>query len=82
MGAGGTDPKLATHEDVRSIVGDVDDATTLEILGLNPTVADLEEAVMWASGRGDVPGRQGHPLAGIPAQLFDILARDEEDETE
>lgn len=78
----GADPKLATQDDVRSILGDVDDATTLEILGLNPTVADLEEAVMWASGSGDVLGKQGRPLAGTAAQVFDILARDEEDEAE
>ena len=64
------------------VLGDVDDATTLEILGLNPTVADLEEAVTWASGSGDVLGKQARPLAGIAAQVFDILAREEEDEAE
>ena len=78
----GADPKPATHDDVRSILGDIDDATTLEILGLNPTVADLEEAVTWASGSGDVLDKQGRPLAGIAAQVFDILAREEEDEAE
>lgn len=78
----GAHPKLATHDDVRSILGDVDDATTLEILALSPTVADLEEAVTWASGSGDVLGKQGRPLAGIAAQVFDILAREEEDEAE
>jgi hypothetical protein len=78
----GANPKPATHDELRSILGDVDDATTLEILGLNPTVADLEEAVMWASGRGDILGKQGRPLTGIAAQIFDILARDEQEEAE
>ena len=53
-----SDPKPATQAKLRSILGDLDDATALEILGLSPTVADLEEAVTWASGSGDVLGKR------------------------
>jgi hypothetical protein len=71
----------ATQEDIRSILGDLDDATTLEILALNPTVSDLEEALMWSSGSGgDVLGPEGRPLTGVAAQVFDILARDDQEE--
>lgn len=77
-----SDPKPATQGELRSILGDLDDATTLEILGLSPTVADLEEAVTWASGSGDVLGKRGRPLTGIAAQVFDILASGQEDQEE
>jgi hypothetical protein len=71
----------ATQEDIRSILGDLDDATTIEILGLSPSVSDLEEALMWSSGSGgDVLGTKGRPLTGIAAQVFDILARGEQEE--
>ena len=81
MSARPSERTTATREDIRSILGDLDDTTTLEILGLNPSVSDLEEALMWSSGSGgDVLGREGRPLTGIAAQVFDILARDEQED--
>ena len=81
MSARPSERTTATREDIRSILGDLDDTTTLEIPGLNPSVSDLEEALMWSSGSGgDVLGREGHPLTGIAAQVFDILARDEQED--
>ena len=52
MSARPSERTTATREDIRSILGDLDDTTTLEILGLNPSVSDLEEALMWSSGSG------------------------------
>lgn len=67
------------RDDLRRILGDMDDAKTIEILALNPSLADLEQAAIWATGDGDVLARSGHPLVGIAAAIVDILAVDEEE---
>ena len=56
-----TGSALATHNDVKSILGNVDDAKMLSILTLNPTIADLEAASIWLAGDADVFGA-GKPL--------------------
>jgi hypothetical protein len=64
---------------LRSILGDFDDAKIIEILVLNPSVADLEEAAIWATGDGDVLARNGRPLAGLAADIVEILTADEDE---
>jgi hypothetical protein len=70
----------ATRGELRAILGDLDDAKVLEILDLNPTVLELEEAAVWSGGDGDILGKEGRPLTGITAQVFEILTRDEQEE--
>ncbi|MCR4282454.1 MAG: hypothetical protein NUV72_05445 [Bauldia sp.] len=67
-------------DDLRRILGDLDDAKVLEILKLSPTEPELEEAAEWAAGDGDILDRSGHHLVGTVARIFDILIRDEEPE--
>jgi predicted phosphoribosyltransferase len=67
-------------DDVRRIAGDIDDAKLSEILTLAPSYEELEEASIWASGNGDLRARQGHPLHGKAAKLFNILTADEDEE--
>jgi len=74
-----TNGKPATEEDVKSIFGDLDATKLLPILALRPTVADLEEALMWLGGDPDVFGA-GPPLKGVASQVVTILTADEEDE--
>jgi hypothetical protein len=69
-----------TPDEVRQILGDIDDAKLIDILALRPTVAELEEAAVWATGNGDILGKEGKPLAGIAAAIVDILTADEEEE--
>jgi hypothetical protein len=69
----------ATHDDVKSILGDLDDIKMLPILALKPTVADLEQASMWLGGDRDVFGA-AEPLKGIASQIVTILTANEEDE--
>jgi hypothetical protein len=71
--------KSATHDDVKSILGDLDATKMLPILALRPTVADVEEASMWLSGDADVFGA-GEPLKGIASQIVTILTANEEEE--
>ncbi len=72
-------PRTIRADELKSIVGDIDEAKVIEILKLNPTVAELEEAAVWAAGDGDVLDKEGRPLTGIAAQIFDILTADEEE---
>ncbi len=71
---------LATRDDVERVVGDVDETTILEILALQPTLAEFEEAAVWSRGEGDTIGKAGHTLSGVSAQVFDILTADDEEE--
>jgi hypothetical protein len=68
-----------SHDDLTRIVGDIDQRKALQILALNPTVADLEEAAIWAAGNGDVLGKRGRPLGVVAANIFDILTANEEE---
>jgi hypothetical protein len=70
----------ATRDDLLRLVGDVDEHKLLDILALHPTVAEIEEVTLWASGDGDVLAKGGHPLSGVAAQILDILNVDEEEE--
>ena len=71
--------KAATHDDVKSILGDLDETKMLPILALRPTVADIEEASMWLAGDTDVFGAAA-PLKGVASQIVTILTAHEEDE--
>ena len=69
----------AGRDDLRHILGDIEDAKILEILALRPTLADLEEAAAWAAGDGDVLARSGHSLTATAAEIVDILTADDEE---
>jgi hypothetical protein len=73
------EPALAGHDDLKRVLADLDDSRALEILALTPTVAEVEEAALWASGLGNTLDRAGHPLVGNAARIFDILIRDQEE---
>jgi len=70
----------ASGEDVRRILGDLDEAKVVEILALRPSVVELEEAAVWATGDGDVLGKSGRPLSTVEAAIIDIVTADEEEE--
>lgn len=69
-----------SHDDVRGILGDIDEAKIIEILGLHPSLPDLEQAAIWAAGDGDFLAKSGHPLVGVIAEIVDILAVEEDEE--
>jgi hypothetical protein len=70
---------LATSDDIARILGDLDPSKMLPILGLHPTILDVEEASMWLAGDRDVFG-PGLPLQGVASQIVGILTADEEEE--
>jgi len=69
----------ATASDAHQILGDMDDSTLVAIMALHPSVAQLEEARLWLDGAGDVLGKEKRPLDGVVAQIFDMLAAEEEE---
>jgi len=47
---------------------------------VRPTIAEIEEASLWATGDGDVLAKDGHPLSSTAAEVVNILIADEEEE--
>ena len=70
---------LAAPDDVKRILGELDDPKLLDILALRPTILDIEEASMWLSGDSDVFGA-GEPLKRVAGDIVAILTADEEEE--
>lgn len=68
----------ASADDVRRILGELDETRLLDILALRPTVLDVENASMELSGDRDVLGA-GEPLKGVPGDIVEILTVDEEE---
>jgi len=69
----------ATYDDVRSILGDLDETKLAPILALRPTLADVEQASIWLGGDADVFGAS-EQLSATASQIVTILTADEEEE--
>jgi hypothetical protein len=78
LDSGGT-TTAATHEDITSILGNIDQAKLLEIISLQPTIADIEQASLWLSGDADVFGADA-PVKGKASDIVTILTENEEEE--
>jgi hypothetical protein len=74
------DTEPATLDDAKRLLGDADESKIVEILAVQPTIWELEQAVIWHRGDGDVLGKAGQPLSGKAALIFEILCADDEDE--
>jgi hypothetical protein len=68
---------ITSAEEIRRFVGPVADHAIVEIISLMPTAEDLEVAVTYAQGEGDVAGREGHELSGKSARIHEILMADD-----
>jgi hypothetical protein len=67
-----------TPEDVTHILGELDEARIAAILASGANAEEIEEAAAWMSGESDVMGELERPLAGVVAQVCEILSADEE----
>jgi hypothetical protein len=75
--SGGT--ALATQNDIKDALGDIDPAEMLAIMSLRPTIADIEQASVWLEGDPDVFGA-GEPVQGVTSEIIAILTENEEEE--
>lgn len=71
--------RFATLEDVRHVLGDVEDTVIAEILSVGPTYRDLSEAAIWAHGGSDLAARERSELTAGALAIAEILVRNEED---
>lgn len=69
MGAG----RRVTGEDVRRLCRDISDTRVAAIVGTGASLTQLEEAVAWTEGEGDVMGEERRPLGGVVAEIYEIL---------
>jgi len=70
---------VATSEDIKGILGEIDEDKLLAIISLQPTVADVEAASMWFSGDTDIYGA-GTPIHGRASEIITILSEGEGEE--
>lgn len=71
--------RQATAEDVRRMVGEVDDTVVVEILSNRPTLRELTDAAIWARGDGDLLARERKELSAAAVAVAEILTREEEE---
>jgi hypothetical protein len=74
-----TETNPISMDELRAIAGTLDDEKVIDILNLQPTPAELEQAVIWASGDGDLLAQGGHPMTGKVAEIVEILTADEDE---
>lgn len=70
---------MASTDDVKFILGNMDDARLLDIMTLQLRIIDVEQASAWLAGDIDIYGA-GLPLKDIPCDIVAILTADEDEE--
>lgn len=66
-----------TAEDVREVVGRINDESLSAILATGATQAQVVEAFTWLSDDEHLGGELERPLTGIVAQVYEILKADD-----
>lgn len=59
-----------TREQIIGLVGDVDDATVMEIIKTGASYVEVETAARWASGEA---AAESEPLTGPARSVYDLL---------
>ena len=73
-----TTPVHLGRNEILEIAGNIDDGKVAAIERSGATVAQLEEAVAWASGLSGVMSKERRSLSGVVAQIYEILTADED----
>lgn len=68
-----------TRDEVIEIVGRINDVRVAEIIATGATAAEVTEAFAWLSADEHLAGDLAKPLAGVVAQVYEILRADEPD---
>lgn len=74
-----TGVNLVSEDELRALARNLDDGKVIEILNLQPTSSELEQAVIWSSGDGDMLAKRGHPMTEKVAAIVEILTADEDE---
>jgi hypothetical protein len=70
---------LATANDIRHVLGDVEDTVIAKILSTRPTYRDLSEAAIWTHGDSDLAARERGELTAGALAIAEILVQQEEE---
>lgn len=70
--------RMATADDVRHTLGDIDGVLIAAILSVKPTFRELTDAAIWARGDGDLIAREHHELSAGALAVAEIITRDED----
>ncbi len=71
--------RRATPEDVRHMLGDIDDTFVAEILASQPLLRDLNDAALWWRGDGDLIAREHRELSASALAIVETLSRADEE---
>jgi hypothetical protein len=69
---------MVSQDEVRRLLGDLDDEKIAEILKFGPTLREIELAAVCLDGRTDLLVREGQHLSSTAAQILEIVLSDEE----
>ena len=78
--AGSNTDVRATTADIKRLFGDTSDQVVSEILGLQPTLADLEKAAQWVAGDRDLDQADGQVLKGVSGEIVTLLAVEDDEQ--
>lgn len=74
------DIRTATRDDIRHVLGAIDDTLAVKILSKKPSFADLSDAAIWVRGDGDAIAREQLELSATALAIAEVLAREDERE--
>lgn len=66
-----------TYDDIKRLLGDLDEDTIAEIQGIGLTISELEEFSAHLAQETDVMGELRKPLTGRPLTVYNLLRRQE-----
>jgi hypothetical protein len=67
----------ATATEIRTMVGDVDDAVVTDILNTEASAAEVLQAAQWLRGGGGLEDEAGHEPHGAVRAVYEILLTQE-----
>jgi hypothetical protein len=65
---------MLSQQDIRRVLGRLDDAQVVEILKLSPTLGDVEIAAICLAGDHDVLAKSAHHTSGIAEGIVAIVS--------
>ncbi len=71
--------RQATAEDVRHVLGELEDALVVEVLHAAPSLLDLNDAALRWRGDGDLIAREHRELSARALAVVEVLSRIDED---
>ncbi|MEQ8507853.1 MAG: hypothetical protein RIF37_17960 [Rhodospirillaceae bacterium] len=65
------------RDEIAKILGDEREDKLVAVISTGATIEEIERAVIYVNGDGDILGKQEHPLIGAAADVYDILVQDD-----